>query len=162
MTVLLVDVSGSMTGYCAMGNGTTRWQALQRVLADLNLPCPRIAFGVLDTPSGVRALGPRDPLPLPAGGTPLDAALDCARQQAAHRAVVISDGEPNDPPAALQAARAFGRRIDVFYVGPENGPGQAFLAQLAHAAGGTMNQTDLREPARLAAGLRGLLTGGLA
>jgi len=161
-TVLLLDVSGSMLQPVGALSPLTRIRALEHVLADLDLDAARIVFGVLDSANGVRQLHPGEPLPSPIGGTPLGAALDLARAQGYRRAIIISDGEPNDPGHARRAAQSFGGRIDAFYVGYPGGPGEALLRALVTASGGAMNTISLAEPAQLEAGLRGLLTAGTA
>jgi len=77
-------------------------------------------------------------LPEPGGGTALHLALDFARPAVKPESVVclISDGLPDSTDAALEAARRFPARLNVFYVGPEGGPGQRFLQELAAASGG--------------------------
>jgi hypothetical protein len=53
------------------------------------------------------------------------------------RFVLISDGEPQEPEAALAEARKFTTPISTIFIGSEGGPGQAFLKRLADASGGT-------------------------
>lgn len=51
--------------------------------------------------------------------------------------VVISDGEPDNPMSALEAAGDYLNKIDCIYVGPEDRPsGRDFLQRLSKASGG--------------------------
>jgi hypothetical protein len=50
--------------------------------------------------------------------------------------IIISDGEPDYPQGALDAAKTFESKIDTIYVGPETGSGREFLRKLSEATGG--------------------------
>jgi Mg-chelatase subunit ChlD len=57
--------------------------------------------------------------------------------------ILISDGEPDAPNAALMAAKLFTNKIDVIYVGPERSPaGRDFLTRLSKATGGQTVTAD--------------------
>lgn len=70
--------------------------------------------------------------------------------------LVISDGHPDKPQLALEAAKKFRGAIDVLYIGPE-GDSDAilFMRRLAAAAGGEVKTYDL---AKLGASQQQLLT----
>ena len=70
---------------------------------------------------------------------------------------LISDGEPDDEAAALAAARRFPAAVNVFYCGPEGGPGQDFLRRLAQATGGQYQPVSLA-PAQALPALRRVLS----
>jgi hypothetical protein len=52
------------------------------------------------------------------------------------RFIVISDGQPDDPQAAINAASQYKNRIDTIFIGGSSNEGQAFLERLAKASGG--------------------------
>lgn len=137
--VLLFDCSSSMLT-CDDGE-RTRFDVARAELARLQRTMSgRIAVVTFSTdaafcPSGV---------PTKADGTTdLARALEFVRvADSTVSYVVISDGEPNDAPRALTVAQSFRSKIDVVYIGPPNGPGQRFLADLAAARGGTYVTAD--------------------
>lgn len=158
-TFLLLDCSGSMAEPCRPGE--RRIDALRAVVDTLHaqVACPLVGFGLsLDSQTADVAFITRVPEPM--GSTPLDKAITFgARHQATHL-IVVSDGEPNSPERTLEAAKAFAHPIDVFYVGPPGGPGEAFLTRLAQASGGQRQTTSLRQPEQLVSGIKGLLGAG--
>lgn len=140
-TYLLLDASGSMRDDAAPE--TRKIDALRDVVDAVRAggaAFRQIVFG--------DEVEERHDIPEPAGGTALHLALDvCRREGAPRRVVVVSDGLPDDPPAALAAARALGCAVDVFYVGPRPHEGDEFLRSLASATGGQYQATDLARPA---------------
>ena len=174
--VLLVDVSLSMTD--VMRNGKQRIDGLREVVKGMQekKPVRMIAFGLhpgvgagpseleraLGIP-GTTGEGPQvgfvDSVPDAQGGTPMAEGIDFARINGFGRAVVISDGGPNDPNAAMESARQFGGKIDVVYVGDPGDRGSTFLEQLAVATGGTRFEGDLSDVKELTGTVIGLLTG---
>lgn len=138
--VVAVDVSGSMAERDAPG-GRSRYDAARDQLAALQKDMPgRIA--IVSFSEAVRFC----PGGLPAGVktyTDLAKALRFLKDfdGAGIRIVIVSDGEPDEAAAAMAEARTFTSRIDTVYVGPENGPGRQFLADLSAATGGvSVNQ----------------------
>jgi len=130
--ILICDVSGSMSEHDAPGH-RRRIDALRDVVLQLRRDYPQIRLlAFASRPAWVVAL------PEPGGGTALHLALDFARPAVKTESVVclISDGLPDSTDAALEAARRFPARLNVFYVGPEGGLGQRFLQELAAASGG--------------------------
>lgn len=152
---LLIDVSGSMKE--TMRNGKERITALREVVADIqkNSPTKMIAFGGHDGGAYMTAT-----VPNAGGGTPLAEAIRLAKTQNIGRAVVISDGMPNNAQDAMTAAKEFGGRIDVVFVGDPGEPGEAFLKELAEMTGGTEFHGDLSQPKELGAKISGLLGSG--
>lgn len=149
---LLIDVSSSMNE--KMRNGKSKIEGLREVVTDIQKQrkTQMIAFGgegVFTTTS----------VPTPNGGTPLMEAIDFARAQNVGRLVAVSDGIPNDPVGALEAAKRFGGQIDVVYVGDPGDGGEEFLKRLARETGGTEFHGDLSEPKQLSKGVIGLLNG---
>ena len=145
--VIMADTSGSMD-YHDAGGGKRRIDVLQTVLNTLRVKHPRIRLFSFAT-----ALTPCDAgmLPPPSGGTNLGGAL---REVAVHLnqhsiLILISDGEPDSEQDAFQAAGGIPCRLEVFYVGPEGGPGSAFLAKLAAAVGGGFSSTPLSQSKQL-------------
>ena len=166
--VLLLDVSGSMGTF--MRNGKTRINGLRIAVSDIQSkrPTSMIAFGL----EASRQVDPLEPMmvggteiafvtevPDAQGGTPLAEAIDFARTNGFGRAVVISDGVPNDQSKAMDAARQFGGQIDVLFVGDPGEAGSFFLDGLAKATGGSRFEGDLSEPKEIAGAIVGLLNG---
>jgi hypothetical protein len=153
--MLLIDCSGSMEGM--MKNGRRRIDGLRDVVRDIKNAghVPMIAFGG-PYDAQVRFV---DGVPEPDGGTPLHTALDFGKEYGATRVVVISDGMPDLQEASLEAARRFGGRIDVAFVGDPGEGGETFLRELARISGGTQFTGDLGDPKKLSSGVIGLLEG---
>jgi hypothetical protein len=125
--LVLADVSASMA---EMANGRRKIDALSDALQTVSVP-------ILLFSSYVTRHDPRQPLPAPAGGTALHLALDEARGLRATGVLVISDGHPDDPRAALAVAdRMTGVRIDIVYCGPDiDSHGLLFMRRLARFGG---------------------------
>jgi hypothetical protein len=157
--VALVDISGSM----AQREGSRRRidllaDVLQQVLtAD---PVIRItAFGSIPEELTGAEPGRNLRLPEPCGSTALHLALErVAQGPCPHRLVVISDGSPDDPQAALAAAKTLAPVIiDAYYVGPDEEPAAiGFMRALSLAGGrpGVAGLRSLRRPEALAAEIR--------
>lgn len=135
--IILVDVSGSMSGSpyeqaCA---------ELKKLQAQLPGKVAVIAFS--DRPEFAPAGVPR----YIGSGTDLARALGFVHvaDGCDMRFIVISDGYPNDADAALRQAKKFRDRIDVVYIGPEGGSGEAFLRQLAQASGGQYSTNQIHQ-----------------
>ena len=134
--VIIVDTSGSMSA-CDSRGGKSRYDVACEELAKLQREMPGklavIAFSdtAMFCPGG-------QPYQFH-GGTNLAGALAFAKiaDVPGMRFYVISDGYPDDAPAALAEAARYKAPISTIYVGPESeNQGRAFLAQLAQAARG--------------------------
>jgi len=134
--IVLVDTSGSMGTPDSRG-GQSRYDVACEELAALQGSLPGkvavISFSdrTMFCPDGV-------PFNL-RGGTDLAGALRFARVADVPdmRFIIISDGEPDKPRAALKEAARYKAKIDVIYVGSETSPaGRDFLTSLARASGG--------------------------
>lgn len=160
VTYLLLDISSSMAWMVNQsswnnGSGPRRIDALRAILDGLEgsgVHIPKIAFS--DDAHVITDL------PEPSGGTNLRGGIDFAKLTGAEHLIVISDGEPDDAPGALKAGIAFDGPIDVFYVGPPNGPGEKFLADLCNTTGGEYAPADLGKPKELQSKIAGLLGSG--
>lgn len=83
-------------------------------------------------------------IPEPEHNTNLSKALDTVRQLDPGVTLVISDGQPDNEKAALDAARQFRGVIDVLYIGPESDHAAInFMKRLAAAAGGDIRTHDV-------------------
>lgn len=71
---------------------------------------------------------------------------------------VISDGQPNNEGDALAEAARYTSHISTIFIGPVDGPGEAFLKHLAAAAGGQALQAHQAQD--LAAKTKQLLLAG--
>lgn len=150
--IILVDVSGSMSGSPfdqACGE-------LHKLQADL--PGKVAVIGFSDAPEFAPSGRPR----FSSGGTDLARALAFVHvaDGCDVRFIVISDGYPNDPEAALREARKFESRIDCVFIGPEGDSGAEFLRKLAAASGGQYSKNQVGEVAERAKQL--LLAAGVS
>jgi Mg-chelatase subunit ChlD len=154
MHVLVVDCSGSMAE--TTDKGERKIDALRAVVAEVRerVACKVLAFGHAWQPEIV------DSIPEPSGGTPLHDAITSAKSHRATHLIVVSDGIPDSQTAALEAARAFGGKIDAVYVGPKSGSGPTFMQQLAGLTGGTSDALDLAQKELVGSRILGLLGDG--
>ena len=138
--IVVVDTSGSMDQADSRG-GRRRYDVACEELGKLQELMPgRIAVVAF---SDAPQFAPGGVPPFTSGGTDLARALAFVKPaDGCVRVIVVSDGEPNAPGAAMREARGFKSPIDVVYVGPEGGSGATFLADLARASGGTYVTAD--------------------
>lgn len=151
---MLLDCSGSMGS--AMKNGKSRMEGLREAVRDIQAEkeMRMVQFGWSNEPSFITSI------PDASGGTPLHLAITFAKNNGSGRAIVISDGYPDDQQAALRAAQDFGGRIDVVFVGDPGESGEAFLKMLAESTGGTSFTGDLTDVKQLTSQVLGLLGDG--
>lgn len=128
---LLLDVSGSMDDRV---DGAPKIDLLREVVRGLDAPAI-FAFA-----AGCKRVT-RETIPNPHGGTALHRAFLRIKSHAYTRAVIITDGLPDDEDAALR--EVVGLSVEIMYVGPA--PKPAFLDRLAAAAraGSQAHQTSL-------------------
>lgn len=135
--MILADVSASMA---EMAGSRPKVQVLSDALASV----PHVE--TLAFSSWVQPVPAGTPLPEPSGGTALHIAIDHALASGATDLLVISDGHPDAPSLALEAADRFRGRIDVIYCGPETDcQGLAFMRRLARG-GGAAHHRSLSKP----------------
>lgn len=153
---LLLDCSGSMGSI--MRNGKQRMAGLRETVKDIQAEkeMRMVQFGFGHEPGFISSI------PDASGGTPLHLAIDFGKNNGAGRAIVISDGCPDDERLAMESARNFGGRIDVVFVGDPGERGEFFLKQLAEATGGESFTGDLADPKKLVGQVMGLLGAGEA
>lgn len=156
--VVLMDVSGSMSS-CDSRGMRSRYEVGCEELATLQRTLPgkiavvSFANQAQFCPAGV-------PTP-PGGGTNLAGALRFVKiaDVTGMQFVVISDGYPDGPEAALAVAREYANKISTIYVGPEEDErGRWFLAELARVSGGVA--VTAARAVELGAGLERLLLRG--
>lgn len=150
--VILADVSSSMA---ESAGARTKFELLRAALAAAYRPGIRlVAFSSTPTPCDSPAA-----LPDPAGSTALHLALSAAATLRPRRTLVISDGQPDNRAAALEAARELPGLIDVLFVGPDSDKDAiAFMRQLASIGGGRVVVRDIkRTPDALPGVIRTLL-----
>lgn len=133
--ILIVDMSGSMSMNDAPG-GLERWDAAENELRRLQEENPG-KLAVIAFSSAVQFCPTGIPIRF-GGGTDIAKALQFVKgaDGLGIKFILISDGEPDDKTKTLRVARTFESHIDTVYIGPEGGNGQAFLSELAQAAGG--------------------------
>lgn len=155
--VVIVDTSGSMTSHDSLG-GKSRYDVACEELAEIQNSMPG-KIAVLSF-SDHTIFCPGGKPTMLGTGTDVAGALRFARvaDVPGMRFVLISDGEPDDPRAALNEAKKYQNRIDVIFVGPEAAPrGRKFLEELARVSGGQMITKSAAK--ELASGVRLLLNG---
>jgi hypothetical protein len=154
-TCILLDNSGSMIE--SVGD-RRRIDVLQDILNRTPWPAGARLFSFA---SSVTELDGTK-LPAPGGGTALHTALTHIAPLRPAIVAIVSDGQPNDPQAALDAARALNCEIRTYFCGdPTNTAAVALLRALAWASSdglGRFLTTDLRNPTKLIGELR-LLSG---
>lgn len=145
VTVILADVSSSMAD---QAGGARKIDILRDALNALPNDCRLVSFASMP-----RDVASAADLPVPAGGTALDRALDHAAKYRPRRTIVISDGEPDNEADAEAAAQRLSGTIDVIYCGPDsNRRAIDFLRRLARGTGGSVIVHDLnRTGARVSA-----------
>jgi len=134
--VILADISASMAG--AAWGGQRKIDVLREAVSGAQQQ--RTARLV------VFSSAPRDAsaVPEPESNTDLAAALTFASAADPGVTLVISDGHPDNPAAALAVAQTFRGAIDVLYVGPESDHAAIdFMRKLAAAAGGDTLRHDI-------------------
>jgi hypothetical protein len=153
--VILCDVSDSMN---ETAGARRRIDHLRDALEQVVRPEHKlIAFS-----SAARQIDSLAELPSPSGGTALELALITAAHHSPAATLVISDGEPNNPDAALRAAEALSGVIDVIYCGSEsNREAVEFMRRLARVGCGQYAAHSWTRPGAptLAATVRRLLMG---
>lgn len=149
--VILADTSASMDG--------PRFRKLKDALRSI---WPEISKAVLiEFNTLVQQLSSPEELRDTTGGTDLAGALQAAARLMPSKVIVISDGEPDSAPAALQAAELIPGTIDVIFVGDEgNRIAINFMRQLSALGGGQTIVRDIEKSAQelLAPELRNLLS----
>lgn len=160
--ILLLDTSHSMDWPAGdrRSGGPKRIEVLQRVLDQIykDFPTARVfAFN-----SSIEELEPNGALPRPQGGTALDLALKHIWPLTPTRVGVLCDGEPNNPQAALDAAKALHCEIHSFFCGDESDSlAIAFMRALAWCSSDGMGKArviDMEDPQALLEGMRLLLS----
>jgi Mg-chelatase subunit ChlD len=153
-SMMLVDTSGSMNEFTKTRQ--TKIDALRQTVATIRQshPVPVAEF------NSITQLIEGEYIPNPRGGTQAAKAINFCRAQGATHIVMVTDGQPHDRYEALDAARAFGGPIDVFYIGGAGDYGADFCRELARITGGTCNITDMTAPKELAGNVTKLLGDG--
>jgi hypothetical protein len=147
--VVLLDTSGSMGAFV----GNQRKIDILREALDYALLGGEYLIAFASFP---RPIALPDDLPVPAGGTALDLALEMAAARSPRHILVVSDGQPDDEDAALAAAAMLTGTIDVIYCGPDTdhaaiGGGRVVVHDMARASANRQ---------QLGATIRALLPGG--
>ena len=146
--VVLADVSGSMKG--------DKIQRLQRELRSIWPERP--GARLLSFASSLSWCDSPSDLPGAAGSTNLTGALDVAADVWPGEVLVISDGMPDNPASALEAAKKIPGTISVLFVGSDDDrEGAEFLRKLALMGGGESCHKDLAKHSSLASELRSML-----
>lgn len=138
-TVIVADCSGSMD---ERAGRRRKCELLQAALDSVLPQVPQVHIVAFASHPQILPAGA--PLPEPSGSTALDLALSAAAHLHPRRTIVISDGRPNCPDAALDAAAVLPGRIDVIFVG-RDGDHEAieFMRRLARIGCGSVIVRDI-------------------
>lgn len=129
--VILADASDSMGNFVG---SRRKIEILRDALAQIwpQSNATLIAFSSLPS-----FLPDPSALPAPFGSTALHLAIDAAQSLKPARTLVISDGQPDEKQAAIEAADKLTGQIDVIYCGSDSDlEAIAFMRQLARRSGG--------------------------
>ncbi len=155
LMVLCCDCSGSMWGE-VNGKRAIDWlrEAVARMQDEAKTAGTRVALVCFNNAAWLAQSITDDPY----GGTAMDAGLkECARLNPA-KVIVVSDGEPNDPEAALSAARECPGVIDMIYVGIDgNKHAIEFMNKLVKIGAGAGVVRELGKASELLGTLREML-----
>jgi len=131
--VALVDISYSMDELAGREGTASRWEQMVAALNNLQIQNPG-KWLVVEFSTNV-APRPNGEPSKPNGSTNLSYGLDFVLPFDGFAQIfIISDGEPDNPEAALTAAMKFRSKLNVIAVG--NAAGSEFLKTLAAATGG--------------------------
>ena len=129
-SALLLDTSGSMAEY--LGANVRKIDELEKLAKNFpNIRKFQFASTVEEMTSGTRLSA--------WGGTNMHLAFETLKQEGITHVVIITDGMPDNAPAALGAAR--GLKVDVLYCGPD--PIPQFLKDLCRETGGQFGKASL-------------------
>lgn len=158
VALILFDNSESMTGKDCPGHQerfSVAMRELRRLQAAIDGKIGVVQFNTWPT---FIAGGLPDP---PAGSTDVASALEYVQKidGCGIRIILISDGEPDNAPLALEVAKRFtDTRIETVYIGAEGGSGAEFLRRLSALTGGVHVNQNVGEIPNLSATVTKLLT----
>lgn len=170
---LLLDTSSSMCLVDTPGGVLRRIDLLARVLEGVLAKVKASRMVAFNSYPYEIPMGAAIELEEPAGSTALHLALDHLQDSLPEQLLILTDGDSDDPPAALEAMRRLQRSpnaqgrvgfvVQAYYCGPDgHAASMAFLRSLAAlgAPGSSSGRFDLAEPQRVAQAVVGLLTHG--
>ena len=146
---LLLDTSGSMACY-GEGGEKRRIDSLRDIVSSLTNTGKVFSFNDACHPCL------KDAIPNPTGNTYLSIAFEKLKQQGIKSIILITDGEANDKPQALDSVENL--QLQILYVGPGDTPD--FLKQLAAKAGTICTKENLNMQKELTAKITLLLNAG--
>lgn len=141
--ILLLDTSGSMSDYVRSEDNEheTKIQALWTLVQQLR--AQGLEFKICEFNS-IPQWSQGITCPNPVGGTALAEAIDFIASARPRQLTIITDGCPNNPYAALEAAKQLACKVNVLFVGSADDTyGQAFCKKLADACNGIYAYNDL-------------------
>lgn len=144
---LILDRSGSMSGVL---EGGTKIGVLRDLVSNLSTVPKMYQFS-----STVEPYKMGDPI-VASGSTKMNLAFEYVKDQGHTKAILITDGIPDNWEDALLASE--GLHIEILYIGPE--PKPDFLDLLATRSGGYCTQEDLNNPKQLTERIQLLLESG--
>jgi hypothetical protein len=160
--IFLLDISGSMNCYV---NGKSKLDHLRSIMKDypeaVKTCFSSDVYCSVDRNGNVDCTIP----PYAHGSTDLARAIRYLRGLAKRpeRIVLISDGDPDDPNAAMREATGFSVPIDIIFIGQKGSSGEMFMINLAKFTGGrqfTIEDKSANFQKQLSTKIAGLLTCG--
>jgi len=147
--ILLLDISVSMNEN--MPDNESKINHLRKAVKEIEADISWVAFSdEIYNENGKTVFSKNDPIPDPVGGTELYKGfihLCDNRNLGFEKVILVSDGLPFGPEAALNRAQELGLPVDVIYIGSDT-RGENFMRQLADETGGKMvvaREVDLKD-----------------
>lgn len=132
--VILCDVSGSMASFV-----NNEDEDLTRAIDVVNTVLHNFKGCNLWEFSSPHSIHKVEVLSEPNSGTAMHTAFDVMKSQNYKEFILITDGQPDVPDAALKSAK--GLKINIIYIGPQ--PTPKFLEDLARVTGGNFVDVEL-------------------
>lgn len=153
---ILIDGSSSMTDW--LPGGTNRHEVVKKVYKEHLQSLEMRMFNFADY-NDFKEILRQEGLPYPCGGTDMTHAFEKLKELGVKRVIIVTDGQPNDPNTALDAAK--GLQFDIVYIGEP--PIPDFLLKLGNIKGNSFQSVDMLKEGsfgELSGKIKGLLGTG--
>jgi hypothetical protein len=167
---ILIDCSGSMSDWLPGDKScNNRYKVVNKVYKEnlkhlemrifwFNDDFGEIERGKIQPNSGWYGEDPSE-IPYPSTGTDMTNAFYRMKDLGVERCIIVTDGQPNEPDTALEAAK--GIQFDIVYIGEP--PVPDFLLKLGNIKGNSFTRVDMLKPnsfGELTGKIKGLLNAG--
>ena len=144
---ILIDGSSSMTDY--LPGNTNRHEVVKKVYKEHLQQLEMRMFNFNDDFEEIKRgvvhqnyYGqPPSEIPYPSGGTDMTMAFYKMDSLGVERCILVTDGQPNDPKTALEAADKTKIQFDIVYIGEP--PIPDFLLKLGNVKGNSFQRVDM-------------------